>query len=109
MLDWSGWPAVTEPSTVVNQPKGSVLSGAGVKGPETKRTTTVNALPRLIARAGVITSSWPARSKSARCPSTRTEPTESPEKSRSKRESDCVARADIVTLPATSCSGALDA
>ena len=34
---------------VVNQPKGRVLSGAGVNGPETNRTTTSKVRPRLIA------------------------------------------------------------
>jgi hypothetical protein len=108
VCDWSGWPAVTEPSTVVNQPNGRSLSGAGVNGPETKRTDTLNLAPRLIGRCGVITSSWPRRSKPAPRPFTRTEPTESPEKSRSKLASACVERASIVTFPETSCSGALD-
>jgi hypothetical protein len=38
-------------------------------------------------------------------PSTRTESTESPAKSRLKRESACVARACIVTVPLTVCTG----
>ena len=54
-----------------------------------------------MARFGVITSSPPSRVQLAVRPLTETEPTLSPAKSRLKRDSDCVARAKIVTVPST--------
>lgn len=51
-----------------------------------------------------MTSSSPSRTKAAGAPSTLTELTESPEKSRSKRESACVARAWIVSTTGMVCT-----
>jgi hypothetical protein len=81
-------------------PPGSV--GVAVKC----ETRTTNRCPRRRSRAGVITSSSPSRRHCALRPSTATLPTESPAKSRSKRDSDCVARARIVTVPSSGCDGA---
>ncbi len=58
-------------------------------------------------RDGVITSSSPVRVHAARRPSTLTELTPCPAKSRSNLESAWVARAQIVTVPSTGCDGAL--
>jgi hypothetical protein len=61
-----------------------------------------------IARLGVIDSSSPAfvQVKLAERPFTLTHFTESPAKSRLKRDSACVERATIVTVPLTVWSGA---
>ena len=64
-------------------------------------TVTMNSEPLLIAFFGVMISSWPSRFNDAGAPLTATEPTLSPEKSRSKRESDWVARARMFTVPST--------
>ena len=79
-----------------NQPNGNGSSAAGGVGPEVNGTGDEL---RVVAERspGVITSSSPERVKLAPRPSTLTTPTESPAKSRSKRESACVARASIVT------------
>ena len=104
----SGCAPTTEPSNVLNHPKGSrssgksgVLgsSGGGSFGCETKSTPTVKSWPPRSGRAGVITSSSPGSSQVAGRPSTVTAPIESPSKSRLKRESDFVASARIVTFP----------
>ena len=70
-------------------------------------TRTMNFSRLSIALRGVITSSSPSRRNAAERPSTDTEPTLSPPKSRLKRLSDCVACARIVTVPSTDCDGAL--
>ena len=61
--------------------------------------------PWAAGASGVITSSSPSRANFAGRPLTVTPPTESPAKSRSKRESDCVAFARIVTVPSMLCDG----
>jgi hypothetical protein len=99
---------VTDPSRVVNQPNGNPpCSAVGVYGPEVNSIRATNMRWSRIGRRGVMTSSSPSRVQFACDPSTRTLSTESPAKSRLKRESDCVARASIVTLPSTVCSGVL--
>ena len=83
-------------------------SSPGTVGTATKwLTRTRNRLPLRSQRFGVITSSSPSRRQPARAPLTATSPTLWPAKSRSKRDSDCVARARIVTVPSIGCDGAL--
>ena len=79
-----------------------VGSSVGSVGTATKcETLTTNGKPFASGRLGVITSSSPSRVQFAVRPLTDTEPTLSPPKSRLKRDSDCVARAKIVTVPST--------
>ena len=59
-----------------------------------------------IGREGVMTKSSPLLAKRAARPLTDTPPTPSPLKSRSKRDSDWVARARIVTVPSMPWEGA---
>jgi hypothetical protein len=54
----------------------------------------------------VIESSSSAHVQPALRPSTRTDSTESPAKSRLKRDSACIARANIVIRPSTVCCAA---
>src|ERR671924_2435208 len=90
----SGWPAMTEPSSVANQPNGSPsCSGPGVYGPEVNSILATKLRWSRIALRGVITSSLPDRVQLACDPLTRTLSTESPAKSRLKLDSDWVARA----------------
>ena len=89
--------------------KKAVDSGASpaAVGVATKRDTrTTNFSWRSSALRGVITSSSPSRRKAAVRPSTDTAPTLWPPQSRLKRESDCVARAMILTVPSIDCDGA---
>ena len=64
-----------------------------------KATSVTNRRWSRIGRLGVTTSSSPNRTNDARRPSTRTERTDGPAKSRSKRDSACVAVASIRTRP----------
>jgi hypothetical protein len=66
-----------------------------------------NFAPLRSERFGVTTSSSPLRLQSAVRWSTETLLTPPPAKSRLKRESGCVARATIVTVPSIACDGAL--
>jgi hypothetical protein len=103
----SGWPAVAVPSGVVNS---AVLVGSslGSVGTATKwETLMTNGCPFGSGRFGVITSSPSSRVQLAVRPLTETAPTLSPAKSRLKRESDCVARAKIVTVPSMLWLGSL--
>jgi len=70
-------------------------------------TRTTNFRPFRTERFGVTTSSSPLRLQSAVRWSTETRLTPPPAKSRSKRDSGCVARATIVTVPSIGCDGAL--
>jgi hypothetical protein len=102
-----GCGAVAEPVACVKKAADSGSSPAAV-GVATKCETRTTNLSRLsIALRGVITSSSPSGRNEAERPSTDTEPTLVPPKSRLKRESDCVARARIVTVPSIDCDGAL--
>ena len=83
-------------------------SPSGTLGTAVKCVTRTRKRSRLrSARRGVMTSSSPSRRHVAGRPSTDTPPTLWPAKSRLKRESACVARATIVTVPSIGCAGAL--
>jgi hypothetical protein len=100
------WPAVAEPSAWMKNAVDAVSSPGSV-GTATKWLTRTTNSPFLRSgRRGVITSSSPSRRQPARAPSTVTRSRLLPEKSRSKRESDCLARAKIVTVPPIGCDGA---
>jgi hypothetical protein len=86
--------------------KNATLTSASV-GTAVKRARTTKTSWSRSARAGVTTSSSPARVQLAARPSTVTPATLSPAKSRLKRERACVARATMVTLPSMGCAGAL--
>jgi hypothetical protein len=62
-------------------------------------TTTVNAEPRRSSRRGVTVSSWPSRANDAARPSTVTDRTSKPRRSRLKRDRPDVERAEIVATP----------
>src|SRR5207253_1154464 len=96
---------MTVPTLEKKKPAGAV-SGFGACGRAVKRrTTTVKRWPRAIALDGVITSSDPCRVKEAALPSTDTDPTDRPAKSRSNRDSAWVATARTVTVPVMVCDG----
>ena len=100
---------MAEPSALTKNAFDSGSPPAAV-GVATKcETRTMNFSRRSIGLRGVITSSSSssARRNAAERPSTDTEPTLSPPKSRLKRLSDWVACARIVTVPSTDCDGAL--
>jgi hypothetical protein len=82
--------------------------GSGTVGFAVKwRTWATNVAPLAIGRAGVMTMSSPTRENAAGRPFTTTLPTPAPLKSRSNRDSACVARATIVTVPSMPWDGAL--
>ena len=103
-----GWPAVAEPTECWKNAVVLSSSASGTVGTATKfATVTRNGAPLASGWRGVITSSSPSRRQVRGRPLTETPPTDWPAKSRSKRESACVARASSVTVPCIGDDGAL--
>jgi hypothetical protein len=100
-----GWNAVNDPDGVANHGVTSVVGSSGVVW-AVYGTVAVNLWWSLIVRLGVITSSSPCQADCVGRPSTSTRPTESPAKSRLKRERSWVARDRMTASPWTVCSGA---
>ena len=94
-----GSPTTTEPSSVLNQPFEPSTGSSIVVGIPSYRIRVTNQSPFGRPFFGVTINSWPFRRHFASWPSTLTERTVSPEKSRSNRDRSCVARDVIVATP----------
>jgi hypothetical protein len=104
LADPSGSLTTTAPSSVWINPASRVKSGpkliCWVRGTPSYRTMVVNRRPLCSLCLGVMVSSWSwLRAQRAFRPSTRTDRTVIPWKSRLNRQRFCVATAEIVATP----------